>query len=80
MITGSPMLVVYGLWIFLYMGLGFAGLVTLIVLFAKKKLALVRLSDEPGKGEIIKAILSSPEMWMFYAGCIGIFVLSYSGI
>jgi hypothetical protein len=64
----------------LYAGMGFVGVVTLIILFAKKKLALVSRPGEPGRIETIKAMLTSPEMWMFYAGCIGIFVYSYSGI
>ena len=79
-ITDSPMVPVFGLWMLLYAGMGFVGVVTLIILFAKKKLALVSRPGEPGRIETIKAMLTSPEMWMFYAGCIGIFVYSYSGI
>ena len=79
-ITDSPMVPVFGLWMLLYAGMGFVGVVTLIILFAKKKLALVSRPSEPGRIETIKAMLTSPEMWMFYAGCIGIFVYSYLGI
>lgn len=54
-----------------------AGIIIIIVFMASGKFRLRRQEGEPAKGELIKTLLTDKYMWLFYLGCIGLFLINY---